>query len=307
VGSQWSRDRRDRRGRWLGVTIEVSVVIPVLDGAETLADQIDAVLSQLVDDAELIIVDNGSTDTTPDIIERYVERCERVRAVHVPVRGVNRARNAGVDVASGRFILLCDADDIVQQGWLEGFRAALGRADLVGGVLIGRDSTGAEVELPDPRKPQEWELSSPWGCCCAFRRETWARVGGFDDRMSGAFDEFDFFLRAQLLGATLVWSDDAAIRYSWDPSEAKRYRWWREQTYHSCRVYWMGLMLGRPRRIRMLRELAWLATRAPLALFSARRRSDWNLMAVRRWDRLRGFVRFGVPEIWRGLSDRRTK
>jgi glycosyltransferase involved in cell wall biosynthesis len=284
------------------VTIEVSIVIPVLDAEGVLERQVDAILPQLGPDAELVLVDNGSTDGTAAVIERYVRRCPGVRSVHAPTRGVNRARNAGIAAARGRSILLCDADDVVQPGWVEAFRSALGAAELAGGAVRGVDAAGNPVPHLDPASVKMFGFASPWGCCCALRRETWERVGGFDERMSGGYDETDFFLRAQLLGASLTWTDEAVVEHLWDPAKQRRRE--RERSYHSRRVYWMGRVQGRPRQGAALRVAGQLAFGAPAALVSSSHRRAWGALVVRRWDRLRGLVRFGLPEIWRGITQR---
>lgn len=276
--------------------IEVSVVVPVLNEAPVLGHQIESLLPQLGADAEIVIVDNGSTDATPDVIAAYVEAHDRIRMVHAPNMGVNRARNAGVEAARGRFILLCDADDQVLPGWVDALRDGLQHADLVGGVVIAVDHANGMTETVDPSDEYLWTLASPWGCCCGFRRDTWERVGGFDPRMSGAFDETDFFLRAQLAGAHLAWTS-AAVRYAADWSPRKARRWARERDRFSCRAYWMGRMMGRPRTNRLERDLISLVVRAPAVAFSRRLRTLWCAAAVRRWDRLAGLCRFGLPEI----------
>ena len=276
---------------------EASVVIPILNGEATLERQVEAVRAQLPSDAELVLVDNGSTDATADLITRLASSDPRIRGVYCPDRGVNRARNAGVMAARSNRILMCDADDEVHPGWVDAMRSALEAADLVGGIPEAVDLSGRPIPELSPFRFELWGMTSPWGCCCAFRKELWEQIGGFDERMSGWFDELDFFLRGQLAGASLAWSEDAVVTYTWRISDRDRLRKQREQQYHSCRVYWRGRMQGRPRRGRVLRDLGHLVVRAPLAVVSVTRRRAWCLVALRRWARIRGFVRFGVPEI----------
>lgn len=89
-----------------------SVIIPTYNRAWVLKEAIDSVLAQDFREFEIIVIDDGSTDNTPQILERYQEICV-VRQDH---RGISAARNAGIARATGRFIAFLDSDDL----WLPG-------------------------------------------------------------------------------------------------------------------------------------------------------------------------------------------
>jgi len=89
----------------------VSIIIPARDAADTLPAALDSVLEQRFDDWEAIIVDDGSTDATSKVVERYTARDPRMRATSTAGIGVARARNAGIAEASGQWLLFLDADD----------------------------------------------------------------------------------------------------------------------------------------------------------------------------------------------------
>ncbi len=87
----------------------VSVIIPSYNRAGMLKEAIESVLHQDFDDFELIVVDDGSTDDTPELLESYPS----VRMVRQEqTRGVSGARNAGLEQSSGRFIAFLDSDDL---------------------------------------------------------------------------------------------------------------------------------------------------------------------------------------------------
>lgn len=90
----------------------VSVIIPTHNRAWVLKEAIDSVLAQDFHDSEIVVVDDGSTDNTPEILESYQQICV-VRQDH---RGVSAARNAGIARAAGRLITFLDSDDL----WLPG-------------------------------------------------------------------------------------------------------------------------------------------------------------------------------------------
>ena len=96
----------------MGATI--SVIIPVYDVAEYLPQCVDSVLTQTYGNLEIILVDDGSTDGSGDICDRYAGQDDRIRVIHKPNGGVSSARNAGLLACTGQYIGFVDADD-----WIE--------------------------------------------------------------------------------------------------------------------------------------------------------------------------------------------
>src|SRR2546421_3172407 len=96
------------------LTVEdmVSVVVPILNGAATIDQCIRSILGLDFPPAQLevIVVDNGSTDSTREVLGRYRDR---IRVLSEPIRGPAAARNAGVRAACGRWIAFTDADCVV--------------------------------------------------------------------------------------------------------------------------------------------------------------------------------------------------
>jgi glycosyltransferase involved in cell wall biosynthesis len=114
-------------------------VIPVLDERLRLPHLLDALVHQQgAPDLEVVVVDNGSTDGTPDIAAAHPLRPKVVRE---PARGPYAARNAGWAAASGELIAFTDADCRPDAGWVAGgCRAIAAGADLVGGAIIQQGS-----------------------------------------------------------------------------------------------------------------------------------------------------------------------
>lgn len=196
-------------------TIDVSVVIPCRNGEGTLGRQLDALVGQETSATfEVVVADNGSTDGTAALVARYAAVDPRVRVVDASAApGVNVARNAGARAARGRFILLCDADDLVHQGWIEAsWREFCGGAHCVGGgidrVLGDGSLLAAERQLY-----RTGHSAVPYanGANCGFSAEAFRRVGGFDETFAGGADEIDFFWRLAAAGCPLTFVGDAII------------------------------------------------------------------------------------------------
>lgn len=92
----------------------VSVVVPVFNTAAYLRDCVDSVLNQTYRNVEVILIDDGSTDDSPDICDAYADADPRVRVSHQRNAGLSAARNTGMDQASGARIMFLDSDD-----WLD--------------------------------------------------------------------------------------------------------------------------------------------------------------------------------------------
>ena len=92
---------------------KVSVIIPVYNVEKYLARCLDSVLGQSFHDIEVLCIDDGSTDSSPEILRRYADRDARIRIITQENQGVSAARNAGLDAAKGEWIAFVDSDDEV--------------------------------------------------------------------------------------------------------------------------------------------------------------------------------------------------
>ncbi len=98
---------------------QISIILPVYNGEKYLASAINSVLTQSHHDWELLVVDDGSADTTPAICDSFAATDSRIKAFHQPNGGVNAARAKGIDKASGTFLTFLDADDALLPHALE--------------------------------------------------------------------------------------------------------------------------------------------------------------------------------------------
>ena len=92
---------------------KVSVIVPVYNAEKYLQECVDSILGQTLADLELILVDDGSTDTSPALCDRYAEQDARVKVIHKPNGRAASARNAGIRAASGDYVAFVDSDDWV--------------------------------------------------------------------------------------------------------------------------------------------------------------------------------------------------
>ena len=97
----------------------ISLVIPVYNVSDYLHRLMDTAVSQTYKELEIILVDDGSTDTTGDICDEYSGRDSRIRVIHTPNRGVADARNTGIDVSNGSYIIFADGDEYLAEDYVE--------------------------------------------------------------------------------------------------------------------------------------------------------------------------------------------
>src|SRR5258705_7642709 len=90
----------------------VSVIVPSYYASRYISETLESFLSQTYRNFEVIVIDDGSKDNTPDIVADYARRDSRIRQVNQPNAGVGAARNRGLEEASGAFIAPLDADDV---------------------------------------------------------------------------------------------------------------------------------------------------------------------------------------------------
>lgn len=100
-------------------TTAVSIIVPVYNKEKYLSECVDSILRQNFKDLELILVDDGSKDSSWNIIKEYANKDKRVVPVHQENAGVSAARNAGLDRAQGKWICFVDADDYLPKDGIQ--------------------------------------------------------------------------------------------------------------------------------------------------------------------------------------------
>ena len=179
----------------------VSVVIPCYNQRRYLAESIGSVLASSGAEYEIIVVDDGSTDP---------ETCEILAALNYPrtrlIRrsngGLAAARNSGIAVAQGRYILPLDADDRIGPAYLAQAVQAFASDDRLGIVYCRAEKFGAESgawRLP-PFSRWRMRLGNVIFCSALYRKADWETVGGYDEQLRHGWEDWDFWLSLLELG-----------------------------------------------------------------------------------------------------------
>ena len=181
----------------------VSVIVPTYNQARYLREAVDSALAQTAPPLEVIVVDDGSTDATPEILEAYGARIRRIRQ---PNQGVAAARNAGVAGARGECVAFLDSDDVWNPRKLERqvarFEADRGLGMIHCGVehfddrgaVTSTSLTGKEGWLATDILRFDGEIIAGPGSSILVPRPVVEQVGGFDPRVQPS-DDWDFCYR----------------------------------------------------------------------------------------------------------------
>jgi glycosyltransferase involved in cell wall biosynthesis len=184
------------------MTPAVSVIVPTYNYARFLPAALDSALGQTFRDFEALVIDDGSTDDTPEVVRPYLAD-PRVRYHRVANGGPARARNVGLGLARAPLVAFLDADDLWLPAKLER-QVALFRRDPGLGLVYTRrrlmDEEGCDLDCGEPAPHRGDVLRALLACnflclaTCMLRREVFTAVGTFDETLKQS-EDFDLWLR----------------------------------------------------------------------------------------------------------------
>lgn len=146
----------------------ISIILPCYNSEKTLNRCIDSILSQTFQDFELILVDDGSTDSTGDTCDQFAKNNNRIVAIHKINGGVSSARNEGLKIAKGDYVTFCDSDDLVKPDWLKSFAKMADDIDFAaqGMETISQDGTSYLQTIKTHGRISNKELTSELMMAC---------------------------------------------------------------------------------------------------------------------------------------------
>lgn len=234
--------------------ISVTVVIPAYNATKTIGDGLESFARQSFPAAEveLIIVDDGSTDGTPEYLEAYAESWgpeqPRLRVMRQAHQGPAAARNLGAEAAQGEFLLFTDADCVPHADWIKemmapfqspGIAAVKGAYKTKQRSLVARFAQ-AEFEARYRQLATAEYVDVVFSYSAGFRREVFRTIGGFDTSFPVADNEdTDLSYRVATAGYKIKFNP-AAIIYHQHPATLRQYL----RKKHS-RAYWRVMVYKR--------------------------------------------------------------
>lgn len=250
--------------------MQVSVIIPVRNAAATIGAALEAVLAQECDlEWEAVVVDNGSTDRTAEIVSDLMRTHPRLRMVPAADgTGPSHTRQVGIAATTSPWLAFCDGDDIVSPGWLAAITGALAEHEVVTGpldpYLLNPAWLAASRGVYPPDRPLSWHGVFPTASFGNFavRRATYERIGPFrEDYLTG--EDHEYSLRLAAAGVPLGFAPGAVVAYRMRGTPRDL---WRQ-----------GVAYGRGRP-RLRREVVRAGLRPPGRLSGWR---SWALLVLR--------------------------
>ena len=206
----------------MSATPAVSVVLPVYNGERHLAEALDSVLAQTFTDFEFLIIDDGSTDGSPALLEAYAKRDSRVRVHRHPVNsGITATLNTGCRLARGRFVAITNQDDVCLPQRLEkqlAYLEAHPDVSLLGGAAVLINEEGRFLRIKQyPADPAlaTWSmlfLSSILHPAATIRREILEQVGFYPAGYGGGTEDYALGTRISHV-SKLCSLPDVLLRY----------------------------------------------------------------------------------------------
>jgi glycosyltransferase involved in cell wall biosynthesis len=198
--------------------MDYSVVIATKDRQDYLRRTLESLERQTkVTPFEVIVVDNGSSDDTKRVVEAYSQGVAGVRYVAEPQPNRGKARNRGVEVAAGRYVLFCDDDVSLPAGWLAAHAAAQTGDDcVVNGPILNVPSYDATP------KPVLANYSRAFLCTCnaSLSKEAFFRAGGFDESFDlYGWEDTELGVRLREAGCRWKFAWDAFLWHVKPPAE----------------------------------------------------------------------------------------
>lgn len=205
----------------------VSVIIPAYNQGEYLKRAIQSVLEQTFSDFEVIVVDDGSTDSTPDVVKEFTD--PRIHYIRQENRGLSGARNTGIRNACGCYLSFLDSDDLFLPQKLALLTTAFEQQPGIG------MAAGQAVLIDEKDQPLEKTFKSHMPCDCAelllgnpfhvgsvLLLKSWQEKVGFFDESLRSYEDWDMWLRLAKAGCQMITIDQPVSLYRFHTAQMTR-------------------------------------------------------------------------------------
>lgn len=207
--------------------IKFSIIIPLYNKVSVIADTLQSVLTQDYSQYEIVVVDDGSTDGSAEVVKNLNDR--RIRLFQIPNGGVSHARNYGAQQAQNRWLMFLDGDDLFKPGTLNEFARLITKYpydEVFLAKYVSTDDkkyggfTGKREGIYENTMSAIWHKrfnAHPGNTVCS--KEAFSKTGGFDERMS-YYEDWEFGVKL-LLQYRVVFTPFVCMEYVVANNEAR--------------------------------------------------------------------------------------
>lgn len=193
----------------------ISVVIPCYNHEAYIEETILSVLKSSYKPLEIIVVNDGSTDQSESVVNKLARKYESVVLYNQPNAGPAVARNRAIEEAKGTYILPLDADDLISEEYIEQAVAILETQPQVKLIYCEAEFFGersGKWRLPD-FKIDKLAKDNMIFCSAVYRKSDWKKAGGYDERMTWGWEDWEFWISLLKNGGEVVKLSIVGFRY----------------------------------------------------------------------------------------------
>lgn len=175
--------------------IDVSIIIPCYNYGEFVEEAIDSCLASSYENLEIIVINDGSTDIYTNDLLRKLNK-PKTKVIHQQNLGLSAARNNGIKVSKGKYIMVLDADDTIDPTLIEKACTILDENSNVGFVHFWLKHFGDDEKTwtPPPFNFYRLLFKNHITYNSIFRRIAWEKAGGFNETMREGYEDWDFWI-----------------------------------------------------------------------------------------------------------------
>lgn len=193
----------------------VSIIVPCYNQAQYLPDALTSVLAQTYSNWECIVVDDGSPDNTETIANEWCEKDKRFQYILKKNGGVSSARNVGIKISSGKFILPLDADDKISADYLQLAVFEFEKTpDLQ--LVYGQAEYFGQKDGAWKLWPYSYELLLQLNiiyCSAIYKRSEYDKTNGYDELMMDGLEDWEFWISLLKSNARVKLLDETVFYY----------------------------------------------------------------------------------------------
>ncbi len=188
----------------------ISIIIPCYNQGDYLEDCLESAYNQTMQAYEILVINDGSTDDSQEIAERYMFKefpliASPVRVINQVNKGLASARNTGIMNATGDYVFFLDADDILEEHAIERITQEI-------------MATNADIIAPSFREfgkseREDLKVANRLGYFQAIRRSSLCEVGGYNPKMKWGYEDYDLTFDLFKRGKTIVVLQEPLVRY----------------------------------------------------------------------------------------------
>lgn len=193
--------------------ILISIIVPCYNQAQYLDECLQSVLDQRYQDWECVIINDGSPDNTEEVAKKWVEKDSRFTYLYKDNGGLSSARNAGIEIASGEWILPLDCDDKISSDYLELAKNEFSKDYTI--IYCKAEKFGFQNEiwpLPD-FNIKSLAIENIIFCTAFFKKSNWKKVSGYDENLKYGWEDWEFWISLLENGGSVYQLDKICFFY----------------------------------------------------------------------------------------------